>query len=111
MCICYAYVLDLDRATQGLKDLIPHGCSVCGSFMRLCVVEYPKGPCTWALKGIPYHDFGAHVGIIVVLGPRGVVVLTGPEALCSFHGTEAQGVSHFSTPGSKYISILPTLGS
>ena len=36
----------------------------------------PKGPCrymvgTWALKGLLYHDFGAYVCTIVVLGPFG----------------------------------------
>ena len=36
----------------------------------------PKGPCrymvqTCYLKGLPYHDFGAYVGTIMVLGPFG----------------------------------------
>ena len=37
---------------------------------------YPKAPCTdmvttWALKGLLYHDFGAYVYAIVVLGDFG----------------------------------------
>ena len=39
----------------------------------------PKGPCrymvyAWALKRLLYHDFGAHVGTIIVLGPFGFSV-------------------------------------
>ena len=38
----------------------------------------PKAPCTdivttWALKGLLYHDFGAYVHTIVVLGAFGIV--------------------------------------
>ena len=41
------------------------------------VVWYPEGLCrymvtTWALTGLLYHDFGAYVYTIVVLGPLGV---------------------------------------
>ena len=38
--------------------------------------SFPKGPCrymayTWALKGLPYYEFGAYVCTVVVLGPFG----------------------------------------
>ena len=39
---------------------------------------FPKGPCrhmayTWALKGLPYLDFGAHACTVAILGPFEVV--------------------------------------
>ena len=39
----------------------------------------PQGPCshivtTWVLKGLLYHDFGAYVYTIVVLGPLGIAI-------------------------------------
>ena len=42
--------------------------------LRMCGSPFaPKGACryvvyTWALKGLLDHDFGAHVGTVMVLG-------------------------------------------
>ena len=43
-------------------------------------VPFPKAPCTdmvatWAFKGLLYHDFGAYVYTIVVLGAFGFIVV------------------------------------
>ena len=42
----------------------------------LCLPPNPEGPCTyrattWPLKGLPYHECGAYVYTMVVLGPAG----------------------------------------
>ena len=47
-----------------------------------CSMTDPKAPCTifastWALKGLLYHDFGAYVYTIVVLGPFGRAPIIG----------------------------------
>ena len=40
---------------------------------KMMAVPHPKAPCsfivdTWALKGLPYHDFGAYVDTIKLHG-------------------------------------------
>ena len=53
---------------------------------RLCVFGSPEAPCscivrTWALKGLPYHDFGVYVYAIKLNGAFLTVLLK----LCGFY--------------------------
>ena len=68
--LSYADALALDRASLS-KGWVPW---TCRQAWYLTGLRIPKGPCTimvtnWALKGLLYHDFGAYVYTIVVLGP------------------------------------------
>ena len=62
-----------DMATSLRPEYVP--CQLHGAFGMLLKATSPKGPCryimvyTWAFKGLLYHEFGAHVGAVMVLGP------------------------------------------
>ena len=54
-------------------------------YEELIELLFPKGPCrymvyTWVLKGLLYHDFGAHLCTIVVLGRFGIVFTSSPTS-------------------------------
>ena len=64
--IRYIYILER-------KCIYIYMCKYMGGYRT----NYPKGPGrymadTWALEGLIYHDFGAYVYTIVLLGPLGL---------------------------------------
>ena len=74
----------------------------------------PKGPCRlmvyrWALKGLPYHDFGAHAGTKTVLGP----LHTGEEHDVSCNRSRKVHVPwpEFANPSSPYENFQESEGT